>query len=211
MVAHPALDPTAGTFCYRASANTFLLGCATSNGGNVLDWARDTFGSMTVDSSQAEDLPVFLPFMNGERSLEWDPHLRESWHGRRDGHSPAQLSRAVAEGVLFNVAQYVEVVEGQSGVVARDIVLSGNGFQEPQLAKLFASVLGRELIVPESSGLATLRGAAVYTWRALGHDVGPALEIEIRRSMRVKPLRDSSLSRRFERFKELRKLDRRSE
>src|SRR5262249_33055314 len=30
----PALDPKFGTFCYRADANSYLLGCAGSNGGN---------------------------------------------------------------------------------------------------------------------------------------------------------------------------------
>jgi len=210
LVSRPALDPKSGTFCYRASTDRFLLGCATSNGGNVLDWARESFGSMVdaTDTAEEKNLPVFLPFMNGERSLEWDPEIRESWHGRRDSHTPAQLSRAVAEGVLFNIAQYVEVLERQSGVRARDIVLSGNAFQDPMLGGLLASVLGRELMLPQSAGLATLRGTAVHAWQALGHDVAPAMENEIRKSERIENVAQSSLSERFARFKELRKLQR---
>src|SRR4030095_15454500 len=46
MLSHPSLNADAGTFCYRAREDAFLLGCASSNGGNVLDWARNTFGPM---------------------------------------------------------------------------------------------------------------------------------------------------------------------
>jgi len=143
--------------------------------------------------------------MNGERSLEWNPALRESWHGRRETHTPAQLSRAVAEGVLFNIAQYVEVVERESGAPAEQIILSGNAFQDPLVAELLASLLGRELVMPESAGLATLRGTAIYAWRALGHDATAALEKELDSSIRVKSVSDSALNDRFARFKELRR------
>jgi sugar (pentulose or hexulose) kinase len=142
--------------------------------------------------------------MNGERSLEWNPDLRPSWHGRKASHSPAALSRAVAEGVLFNIAQYVETIERESGVIAEEVVLSGNGFREPLLAPLLATLLRRELLQPDSAGLASLRGAAVCAWRGLGHDAAPALEGVLARAVRVRPSRDSALLDRFDRFKELR-------
>jgi gluconokinase len=203
MVSTAALNSSAGTFCYRASRDTFLLGCATSNGGNVLDWARSSFGPVEP-LAQGRDLPIFLPWMNGERSLEWNPDLQPSWHGRTAEHSPADLARAAAEGVLFNLAQYVEVIERESGVVAGPVVLSGNGFRDVLLAPILASLLGRDLVQPADAGLATLRGAAVYAWRALGHDVGAALERMIEKAEVVKPVADEALLHRFERFKKLR-------
>jgi gluconokinase len=204
MVPTPSLNSTAGTFCYRASSEAFLLGCASSNGGNVLDWARRTFGTPALSVPPTTDLPIFLPWVNGERSLEWDPNLREIWHGRQTRHTPEQLSRAVAEGVLFNIAQYVEVIERESGVMSENIVLSGNGFRDPMLPPLLASILGRELLNPDTAGLASLRGAAVYAWRALGHDAGSALEKEIQPAARVRPAPDASLGDRFRRFKQVR-------
>ena len=203
MVSTPALNPSAGTFCYRASSNAFLLGCASSNGGNVLDWARRSFGPVAT-LTPGRKLPIFLPWMNGERSLEWDPELQPSWHDRTAEHAPPDLARAVAEGVLFNLAQYVEVVERESGVSAGQIVLSGNGFRDPLLAPILASVLGRELLQPAAAGLATLRGAAVCAWKALGHDASVALEGMIERAEVVKPSHDEALLQRFERFKTLR-------
>jgi len=165
IVSAPALNAAAGTFCYRASSDAFLLGCASSNGGNVLDWSRKEFGSLDAGIRVGAGLPIFLPWMNGERSLEWNPDLKPSWHGRTPQHTSQELAHAVAEGVLFNLAQYVEVIERESGVVADEIVLSGNGFREPLLAPLLAGLLGRELLQPPESGLATLRGAAIYGWQ----------------------------------------------
>jgi gluconokinase len=202
-VSTPALNPSAGTFCYRASSDAFLLGCATSNGGNVLDWARSSFGPIER-VAEGRDLPVFLPWRNGERSLEWNPDLQPSWHGRKAEHSSPELARAAAEGVLFNLAQYVEVIERESGVVAGQVVLSGNGFRDPQLAPILASLLGRELLHPADAGLATLRGAAVCGWRGLGHDAGPALERIIQNAGVLRPSPDDALLDRFHRFKSLR-------
>jgi sugar (pentulose or hexulose) kinase len=142
--------------------------------------------------------------MNGERSLEWNPELRERWHGRHERHTGAELSRAVAEGVLFNIAQYVEVIERESGFSASEIVLSGNGFRDGFLQSLFASILGRELLNPDTAGLASLRGAAVYAWRALGHDASSSLEKLLASAQRVTPTNDPALTERFARFKELR-------
>ena len=205
MVLQPSLNADAGTFCYRASSGAFLLGCASSNGGNVLEWARSEFGPFEKRLAAGNDIPIFLPWINGERSLEWNSELRPSWHGRKQSHSPADLSRAVAEGVLFNITQYVETIERESGVTAEEIVLSGNGFREPLLAPLLATLLRRELLRPDAAGLGSLRGAAVCAWRGLGHDVSPALEALLSGAERVKARKDAALLDRFERFKELRR------
>ena len=204
MVPKPSLNPQAGTFCYRANSDSFLLGCASSNGGNVLDWARAEFGRPGTEVSTVQDIPIFFPWMNGERSLEWNPDLQPRWHGRRENHSAPVLARAVVEGVLFNLAHYVETIEHESNEKAEDIVLSGNGFHEPLAAPLLASAVGRELLRPEEPGLASLRGAAVCAWRGLGHDAMPALEERLARAERVKPVRDSGIIERFAQFKELR-------
>jgi gluconokinase len=204
MAPQPSLNANAGTFCYRASSLTFLLGCASSNGGNVLDWARKEFGSL--DAATAGDIPIFFPWMNGERSLEWNPDLKPLWHGRKDTHTASDLARAVLEGVMFNIAQYVETIEHESGIKADKIVLSGNGFRERLTAPLLASLLGRELHLPNAAGLASLRGAAVTAWQALGQDVMPALERLLEQAESVKPVLEPAVGERFARFKEIRRI-----
>jgi gluconokinase len=208
MVQKPALDPSAGTFCYRAtSGNAFLLGCASNNGGNALDWARQEFGTPAADYVPNRAIPVFLPWLNGERSLEWNSDLRPSWHGRKADHTPDELQRSVMEGVLFNLAQYVEVIEKSSGVRASQIVLSGNGFLDPAVAPVLSALVSRDTLQPVSSGLGTLRGAAVCAWRALGYDATPAIERLLNEAACIAPVRIPGLDERFARFKQLRQLN----
>jgi gluconokinase len=208
MVKKPVLDPSAGTFCYRAtSGNAFLLGCASNNGGNALDWARQEFGTPTPDFVPNREIPVFLPWLNGERSLEWNSDLRPSWHGRKADHTPFELQRSVMEGVLFNLAQYVEVIERSSGVRANQIVLSGNGFLDPAVAPVLSALVSRDTLQPASSGLGTLRGAAVCAWRALGYDPTPEIERLVNEAAPIAPARISGLDERFARFKQLRQLN----
>jgi gluconokinase len=208
MVKKPVLDPSAGTFCYRAtSGNAFLLGCASNNGGNALDWARREFGTPTADYVPNREIPVFLPWLHGERSLEWNSDLRPSWHGRKADHTPFDLQRSVMEGVLFNLAQYVEVIEKSSGVRATQIVLSGNGFLDPAVAPVLSSLVSRDTLQPAFSGLGTLRGAAVCAWRALGYDPTPGIERLLNDAARIAPVRIPGLDERFASFKQLRQLN----
>src|SRR5262249_2258151 len=153
----------------------FLLGCASSNGGNAIDWGRRQFGSMPLDGA-GKNIPIFFPWLNGERSLEWNPQLRANWRDVDSRHTPPDLLRSVVEGGIFNLAHYTEVIQNLSGYRARQVVLSGNGFLEPLAAPLVASLVHGTTLHPESAGLASLRGAAIYAWRALGHDAMPAME-----------------------------------
>jgi gluconokinase len=204
MLAVAALDRAAGTFCYRASSDSFLLGCASSNGGNALEWAKSVFGLSATPMDLDGDAPIFLPWLNGERSLEWDPSMRASWHRLESHHTSADLLRAVMEGVIFNLAQYTEIIQRLSGVPAGQIVLSGNGFLDPAAAPLLASLLGMETLQPPSVGLASARGAAIHAWRALGHDVAGAMEHLLSDAVRFTPEPAPRLSERYEEFKRLR-------
>src|SRR5262249_39491760 len=125
-MSRPVLEPGAGTFCYLADEHEYLLGCAGSNGGNVLNWGRTVLG----ESRQAEvgsDLPVFIPLLHGERSPEWDAGLTGSWYGLTARHTAADLSRSILEGVIFNFGYFLDIVQQASGVRATRLVLSGNG------------------------------------------------------------------------------------
>ena len=193
----PAPDSRSGTFCYRADDAAYLLGCASSNGGNVLDWARSIFGGIP-DRRISGDIPAFIPLLHGERSPDWNTRLTGSWHGLTVRHASTDLAQSVLEGVLYNLAHYVEILEQTSEEQSSDIVLSGNGFLQPQAAPLLASVLRKRVWLPREPGLASLRGAGICGLRALNAPV-PALEAEL-----VTASGDPGIPGRFERYKELR-------
>ncbi|HYR89262.1 MAG TPA: FGGY family carbohydrate kinase [Terriglobia bacterium] len=196
----PLLDSSSGTFCYRADENSYLLGCAGNNGGNVLDWGRSIFGDL--DSEASTDVPILIPLLHGERSPEWDPHLTGSWHGLKARHTPADLARSVLEGVVFNLGYFVEILQRTSEQTASEIVLSGNGFLDRLAAPILAAVAGVPVSMPSRPGAASLRGAAACALRALGLPV-PPLPVK-----RVVPLDDPRILDRYNQYKELRLADR---
>ena len=191
------VDPAAGTFCYRADENAYLLGCAGSNGGNILDWGRRVL-NIAGQQQSAEDPPIFIPSLHGERSPEWDPHLKGSWYGLRARHTAADLWSSVLEGVIFNLAHYIEIVQQTSGKTATDLVLSGNGFLDPKAAPILANVLRLSTWMPTAPGLASLRGAGICALRALGEPT-PILTVD-----QVRPLTDARLLERYREYRRLR-------
>jgi gluconokinase len=193
----PFLALDSGTFCYLADDNAYLLGCAGSNGGNVLDWGR----SILVDGANMNttaDPPIFIPLLHGERSPEWNPDLTGSWYGLTARHTAAHLSRSILEGVVFNLAHLLEIVQTVSAVHAKGAVLSGNGFLDPLAASILATIAGISVLMPERPGLITLRGAAICALRALGK---PVPELQTRPVAR---LDDGKLLQRYAEYRRFR-------
>src|SRR6266566_4268672 len=180
---HPGLNSASGAFCYKAADDAYLLGCAGNNGGNVLDWGRSVLGTLE-DAGLSSDPPIFIPLLFGERSPEWNPQLTGSWHGLTAQHTATDLSRSILEGVIFNVAYFVDIVQSTSCHKAPEIVLSGNGFLHSLAAPLLATVVDPTVRMPSQPGLTSLRGAGVSALRALGPPI-PSLRAEI-----VRPLAD---------------------
>jgi gluconokinase len=196
LVSTPVLDTASGTFCYRADRNTYLMGCAGSNGGNVLNWGRSVFGDLQAEA--AGDPPILIPLLHGERSPEWDASLSGSWHGLTSRHTSADLRRSVVEGVIFNLGHLFEIVQMSSAQHALEVVLSGNGFLHPLTGPLLAAILGVPAWMPTDPGIASLRGAALCAAAALRLNVSPL------RKTRVWPAEDPRLLERYQRFKLLR-------
>jgi gluconokinase len=192
----PLLDSSSGTFCYKSDPNSYLLGCAGSNGGNVLDWGRSIFGDLEAEGSG--DVPILIPLLHGERSPEWNSRLTGSWYGLKARHTAADLGRSVLEGVVFNLGHYVEILQRTSEEKASDIVLSGNGFLHPLAAPILAAIAGVSVSMPSNPGLASLRGAGLCALRAL--DLPPTQL----RAERVTPIGDVAIAERYRQYKELR-------
>lgn len=191
------LNSSSGTFCYKAAEDVYLLGCAGSNGGNVLDWGRSIFGNLKHAGS-GTDVPIFIPLLHGERSPDWNPKLTGSWHGLKDRHTAADLSRSILEGVVFNLAHFVDIVQTTSGIRPSGVVLSGNGFLEPIAAPMLAGIIDAAVWVPVHPGLASLRGSGICALRAQGAEMPPL------KTNTVMPLEDPKISERYARYRTLR-------
>src|SRR5262249_12803532 len=128
--------------------------------------------------------------------------------GGRDGitahHTAEHLACAVVEGVAFNPAHYVDILQRASGQQAAQLILSGNGFLNPLAAETLAAVVDAEVRLPEKQGLASLRGAAICAFHALGIDASAAMEQLVADARTISKKADRVVRERLQLYRQLR-------
>lgn len=163
-----------GLWCYRIDRSLALLGGATSEGGNVLAWTRETLGVEAADldarllnlSSDRYELTV-LPFIAGERSPGWAGDVRMTISGIGLTTDPFDLARAALEGVTYRWAAIADLLRGSLGVAPRVIVSGGGLAAVPSWAQLIADALDLPIARAADAEM-TSRGVALLALRSIG-------------------------------------------
>ncbi len=169
-----------GPWCYRADAERFVMGGALSDGGNLIEWLRNTL--RLPDPEETERLLsdmepdshglTFLPLLAGERGPGWADRANGTVSGLSMSSKPAEILRAAMEAVAFRFAIIAEMLETASPG-EKEVVASGGGLlHSPTWTRIMADTLGRPVTL---SGVkeASSRGAALIALEALG---GPEIE-----------------------------------
>ena len=123
----------------------------TNCGADALAWAREALGVASYEAllelassvTPSPDLPLFLPYLDGERSPVWDESARGVWVGLHRSHGRAELAFSVMEGVAHAVAQLLALAERFSGTEVRELVVSGGGARSALWNQIRADVTGR--------------------------------------------------------------------
>lgn len=180
IVEQPLLDEHARSWCYAVDSGHWLVGGAINNGGLVLSWLRKVINQATADShipyERFEQLAegaepgagglLFLPYLAGERSPNWNLDARGVFFGLSLEHDLRHMTRAVMEGVAFRMRSLNEMLLDLSGEL-REIRASG-GFVESSLwVQILSSVLGRTIDLPAVEEPASL-GSAFWAMMADG-------------------------------------------
>ncbi len=136
----------------------------------------DAYGLLDLGAERiapGADGVIFLPYLLGERSPWWDPHVRGSFLGLEAHHGPAQLFRAVLEGVAMNLRVILEAFQ-ESGLRPRSLRVIGGGAKSMLWLRILASVLALPLEVLGEEIAITARGAAVAA--SVGVGLMPSVE-----------------------------------
>ena len=169
-----------GPWCYRADAERFVMGGALSDGGNLIEWLRNTLRLPEPD--EAEEILsrmepdshglTFLPLLAGERGPGWADLANGTIAGLSMSGKPEGILRAAMEAVAYRFAIIAETLE-EAIPGEKQVVASGGGLiNSPTWTGIMADVLGRPVTISgikEASG----RGAALIALEALG---GPEVE-----------------------------------
>jgi xylulokinase len=134
----------------------FQLGGPSQTGADVLAWLQGLLGPDVPGLvASARDAPpharplLFLPFLQGERVPYWNADLRGAFVGLDRGHGPADLVRAVLEGVALANRDVLARAEQAIGVTAGEIRIGGGGGKNPAWCQIKADVCGRAVVACE--------------------------------------------------------------
>lgn len=147
----------------------FHVGGPSGAGADCLAWlagivgAEDAEGvSALAEAADPQAAPLlFLPLLAGARAPHWQPAARGGFLGLDRRHGPAELARAVLEGVAFADR---ELLAGDAFECLR---LAGGGARSAFWCQLRADVLGRPVLraAADEPGLV---GAGLLGWVGLG-------------------------------------------
>jgi len=108
---------------------------------------------------------LFLPYLRGERTPHFDPNARGALVGLQIGHGPAEMTRAVLEGVAYALAEGLDLMRGL-GLSPKTGVVAGGGVN-----RLWQQIIADVLDMPVALGAtehASARGAALLGAVAAG-------------------------------------------
>ncbi len=143
----------------------------------MIDWYWEKFREKTIspdelsragkgnwrDASRMQTDFCFLPSLNGERAPWFNPQARGVLYGLTPGHTRADMSRAVLEGITF----LLRSIQQRLGTKPEHLYVTGGGSAMDSWNQMKADILGVPLVTLEVSEAGCI-GAAVLAARALG-------------------------------------------
>ncbi len=170
----PVLDPRQRTFnfCHLDPKLYCAIGTMQTAGG-AFDWFERLLRAETQNQldyrsldAAAQAVPpganglLFLPYLLGERSPHWNPRARAAFVGLAMPDSRPELSRAVLEGVAFNLRHILDILRSQ-GVAVEAMRLIGGGGNSALWRQILADVYNLPILRVSLSAEATALGAAI--------------------------------------------------
>ena len=166
--------PTPGVIAFPKCEGMVLHVGPTQAGGASVAWLSQLLGrspgelsNLVANGGAHKSTPIFLPHLQGERAPLWDPASRASFSGMDSATGPADLARAVFEGVSYSVRLLLESLESSAGISPGALTLAGGGMKSDEWCQIRADVLGKPL--RRATNLdAGVFGAAMYAGVATG-------------------------------------------
>ncbi|WP_346895588.1 FGGY-family carbohydrate kinase [uncultured Roseibium sp.] len=148
------------------------LGGPSQGAASRLSWAVDRYmPGVTIEQAMVEafndntQLPIFLPFLEGERAPFWDADLKGAFLGICQFHTGADFVRSVAEGINFLSRLVLKMAEEATREPVSHVCFSGGLSNSAILCQLKADCLNRPVFAPKikESGLVGSASMAFLT------------------------------------------------
>ncbi len=168
----PKLPENHALWCYYG-VDGWMTGAAIAGACNCVNWFMNhalgqklRFSDLEEGAWSAERLPVFLPFLFGERCPGWNDARRGGFLGISPEHGAPELYRGLLAGIVCNLYQCYETLCKTAGEPA-DVRVSGGVLNSAGWTQMLADFLQRELLCADEPNASTI-GAALLAAHAAG-------------------------------------------
>lgn len=163
----PDSSPKKGlhTFCHALPERWHQMGVILS-AASALHWWKQVVGvtseqQLVAQAKQADanQVPIFLPYLSGERTPHNDPFAKGSFIGMRHRTTTAEMTQAVLEGVAFALSDCQQVMS-ETGTEIDRLSVIGGGAKSPYWGRILANVLNKSLCYHAETAIGPAFGAA---------------------------------------------------
>ncbi len=172
----------------HSTPDRFLVGGPSNAGGLFINWALSALAAVAdgVRPEHPERVPVWMPYVRGERTPLHDPDRRSEILGLDLSHGAVALRRAVFEAAGFVVRHHLDL-GAAAGLNPRRIVATGGGTRVGDWLQALADCTGVPVdvvAVAEGGALGAAFGARMAAglesseadgarWARISHRVEP--------------------------------------
>ena len=201
-----------GAVCLPWTPTLWQVGGPCQTGLGSLAWFARSFLDdespaatlAAARAARADEPPLCLPYLTGERMPWWNPTLSASFHDTRAEHTRNDFARAVVEGVVLAHRAALDFLSIPRKTTP--IYLGGGGSRLPEWCQIRADALGASLRIGDSPESALI-GAALAAGVALGYHPNLAAAQDTIRDhshlVRPDPAKANYFDRRAARFTQL--------
>ena len=176
-------DSSAAVAGFADATGRFLPLVCTLNAARILDAAtrilgksHDEVGTLALSAKPGANGLSLLPYFEGERTPN-RPNATGVFSGMNLNNSnPADIARAMVEGMLCGLVDAVDALE-KLGVEVKRIILIGGAAKNPAVAQIAAALFGREVLLPPAGEYVANGAARQAAWALLGTDTAPVWDL----------------------------------
>ncbi|WRS30733.1 FGGY family carbohydrate kinase [Actinomycetaceae bacterium MB13-C1-2] len=182
----PALDPQR-TLIVKPNHGmpSWTIEAFSNTSASSFRWYRDTFCHLEVAAASVTDANAydmvtseaalssigangvtFLPFLGGASGARQNPNARAGFNGMSLATKKGDMSRAVLEGICFEMKDIVEA-QMAAGIEVNTVRLVGGAAKSPFWSQMLADILGKPIEVLGTREAGCL-GAAMYAGVGIG-------------------------------------------
>jgi xylulokinase len=179
----PTHDASGAVAGFADATGRYLPLVCTLNAARILDAAtrilgktHDEVGALALSAKPGANGLSLLPYFEGERTPN-RPTATGVFSGMNLNNSnPADIARAMVEGMLCGLVDAVDALE-KLGVNVKRIILIGGAAKNPAVSQIAAALFGREVLVPPAGEYVANGAARQAAWALLGGDAAPIWDL----------------------------------